>query len=160
MDLVNVKNGVIVANSVMIAELFEKTHKHVLEKVRNMDCSEEFRGSSFRLSSYKSEQGKVLKCIDFTRDGFAFVCMSFTGPKAAAFKEKYIRAFNAMESELLSQSNLLGKLNEIDNKIELDAVDGSKLGVLLQQRKLINKTNDENRKKILKNLQPDLFDIG
>ena len=35
-----------------------------------------------------------------TRDGFAFLAMGFTGKKAAAWKEKFLEAFNAMEAEL------------------------------------------------------------
>ena len=35
-----------------------------------------------------------------TRDGFTFLAMGFTGPRAAVFKEAYINAFNKMEAEL------------------------------------------------------------
>ena len=35
-----------------------------------------------------------------TRDGFTFLAMGFTGPRAAVFKEAYIEAFNKMEAEL------------------------------------------------------------
>jgi hypothetical protein len=38
---------------------------------------------------------------EMTHDGFSFLCMGFTGPKAAHWKELYIKAFNAMKEELL-----------------------------------------------------------
>ena len=34
-----------------------------------------------------------------TRDGFTFLAMGFTGPRAAVFKEAYIEAFNKMEAD-------------------------------------------------------------
>ena len=37
---------------------------------------------------------------EITRDGFALLCMGFTGKKALAFKLTYIDAFNKMEAEL------------------------------------------------------------
>ena len=44
-----------------------------------------------------------------TRDGFTFLAMGFTGARAAAWKEKYIAAFNAMEETLVKGSNVLEK---------------------------------------------------
>jgi hypothetical protein len=42
-----------------------------------------------------------------TRDGFAILAMGFTGKEAMKWKEKYIKAFNAMEKALLKQSESL-----------------------------------------------------
>ncbi len=38
------------------------------------------------------------------RDGFAFLCMGFTGKEAAKWKEAYIRAFNWMAEQLFKRS--------------------------------------------------------
>ncbi|MBE6906149.1 MAG: transcriptional regulator [Ruminococcaceae bacterium] len=86
------------ANSLLVAQMFEKRHDDVLKRVRNLDCSEEFRLRNFAESSYKNEQGKKQPFYDMTRDGFVFLVMGFTGKKAAKFKEDYIRRFNQMES--------------------------------------------------------------
>ncbi len=40
-----------------------------------------------------------------TKDGFTFLAMGFRGKKAAAFKEKYIAAFNQMEKVIQQRSN-------------------------------------------------------
>ena len=46
-----------------------------------------------------------------TRDGFAFLCMGYTGKKAAVFKEAYILEFNRMADSLNSISNRINKLS-------------------------------------------------
>lgn len=97
MELVEMKNGLPVVNSKKIAESFGMPHRSVLRAIAGVDCSAEFGAHNFVLSSYLSPQNKRLPCYDLTRDGFAFLCMGFTGKKAAEWKEKYINAFNQME---------------------------------------------------------------
>mgnify|MGYP002796999140 CR=1 FL=1 len=86
------------ANSLIVAQMFEKEHKDVLKSIRNLDCSEEFRLRNFAPSSYINEQGKKQPCVNMTRDGFTFLVMGYRGKKAARFKEAYIKRFNEMES--------------------------------------------------------------
>ncbi len=90
----------LITTSLKIAEKFDKEHTHVLRDIRNMECSNTFRESNFGLSSYKSAQGKMLPMYEVTRDGFTLLAMGYTGKEAMKFKEDYINAFNAMESEL------------------------------------------------------------
>lgn len=107
LTLVKVKNGSLVTDSLIVAEVFEKEHKDVLRAIENLDCSQEFRGRNFAPSNYMNSQGKSLSCVEMTRDGFTFLAMGFTGAKAAAWKEKYIVAFNAMEQTLINGSSVL-----------------------------------------------------
>lgn len=88
------------ATSLQIAEHFGKNHRDVLRAIDNLDCSPEFSERNFALAGYLDEQGKPRKSYTLTRDGFVFLCMGFTGKEAAAWKEKYIAAFNAMEARL------------------------------------------------------------
>lgn len=104
-DLVSVIGNKPMTDSLLVAKHFEKEHFRVLRAIENLECSEEFRASNFGLSSYKSKQGKDLPMYRMTRDGFTFLCMGFTGEKAAKWKEAYIKAFNAMESQLLRLAN-------------------------------------------------------
>lgn len=83
-----------------VAEVFEKRHDDVLKAIKNLDCSEEFSLRNFAESKYKNSRGKTYPCYNMTKDGFVFLVMGFTGAKAAEFKEKYIAAFNAMESHI------------------------------------------------------------
>ena len=90
----------IVTTSRKIAEGFEKRHSDVLRDIENLGCSEGFRERNFALSSYKSEQNKMLKEYIVTEDGFTILCMGYVGDRAMEFKERYIAEFNAMRDEL------------------------------------------------------------
>lgn len=86
------------ANSLIVAQMFERRHDNVLRDIKTLDCSDEFRRLNFEESSYINEQGKKQPCVNMTRDGFTFLVMGYRGKKAARFKEVYIRRFNEMES--------------------------------------------------------------
>lgn len=83
-----------------VAAKFEKPHDKVLRSIRSLDCSPEFTAANFGVSEYKDPTGRTLPQYLMTRDGFTFLAMGFTGPKAARFKEAYIAEFNRMEEEL------------------------------------------------------------
>ena len=68
-----------------------------------MECSQNFTDSNFAVSEYTDSTGRKLPMYQITRDGFAFLAMGFTGKKAAAWKERFLEAFNAMEAALLRQ---------------------------------------------------------
>lgn len=95
-----VSDGETITTSQFVAEFFGKQHAHVLERIRELDCSEAFRRSNFRSAEYVDAQGKPRTSYRITRDGFTFLAMGFTGPRAAQFKEAFIAAFNAMEQQL------------------------------------------------------------
>ena len=88
------ENGELVTTSLLVAERFRKKHPHVLRDIRNLDCSEEFRASNFRLSSYPSIQGKEFPMYEITKDGFALLAFGFTGKEAAVIKEDSLAEFN------------------------------------------------------------------
>ena len=96
-------------NSKYVAEVFDKSHFHVLRDIdsilKSNSLSEEFRKSNFGLSSYITPQNKKCKCYELTRDGFMILVMGYTGDKAMKLKEWYINQFNAMENQL---QDLLG----------------------------------------------------
>ena len=92
--------------SLTIAEKFGKRHDDVLKRIRRLDCDEEFRLGNFAESSYVNEQGKTQPMYRVTRDGFAFLAMGFTGKEAAAWKVKFLTAFNLMEKALRREDQL------------------------------------------------------
>lgn len=102
--LVTVENNHAVTTSLKIAEVFGKTHFHVLQSIRALECSKEFQESNFRFSFYlrklPNNATKKEPMYYLTRDGFTFLAMGFTGKIAARFKEAYINAFNEMERKL------------------------------------------------------------
>lgn len=89
-----------VTDSLTVAETFSKSHKRVMQDIRELDCSEEFRQHHFVPSSYQSEQNRELPKYIITEQGFAFLAMGYTGKEAARFKEMYIGEFNRMRGEL------------------------------------------------------------
>jgi Rha family phage regulatory protein len=92
------------ADSRDVAAYFDKRHQHVLEAIRNLHCSADFRQRNFRPFKIKDLTGESTSHVTMTKDGFTFLGMGFTGAMAGIFKEKYILAFNAMEAELRRRS--------------------------------------------------------
>lgn len=103
-NLCEIKDSQVVTTSMRIAEIFSKEHKRVMQSIRELDCSNDFRQHNFVLTLKDKElRGCVARQDPYyliTRDGFVFLVMGFTGKTAAKFKEAYIRAFNVMEERL------------------------------------------------------------
>ena len=99
-DLVKVVKGKMVVDSRDIAKHFNKIHRDVIRAIENLGCSTEFKLRNFAHRDYIVRGVSYPKYM-LTRDGFSFLCMGFTGKKAAVWKEKYISAFNMMEKRLL-----------------------------------------------------------
>lgn len=102
-DMIQAEDGVPFTTSLAVAQAFGKEHKDVLRAISNMECSPQFTERNFALSGYTDPTGRKLPAYRLTRDGFAFLAMGFTGKKAAAWKERFLEAFNAMEAALLKQ---------------------------------------------------------
>lgn len=92
-----IHDGKVFATSRIVAESFDRQHKNVIQAIERTDCSEEFGRLNFQPSSYLNMQGKEQPMYELTRDGFMFLVMGFTGPRAAAIKEAFIAQFNQME---------------------------------------------------------------
>ncbi len=137
--LVRLSGNRLITTSLAISNHFGKKHIHILEAIRNLDCSNEFRESNFRLSSYTSSQNKKLPLYEITRDGFVFLCMGFTGAAAAAWKEKYIAAFNAMEAELAKPKAAAAGSAELAADMRLLA---QGMALVLQQNQLTHRYID------------------
>lgn len=121
LDLKTNDSGVTVSSK-HISDNFKKKHHHVMEAIKSLECSTSFREANYRASSYVSKQNKKLPCYDITRDGFAFLAMGFSGKRSAKWKEKYIIAFNQMESALNGSiedsPKSMEELNSISKRIE------------------------------------------
>ncbi len=134
-SLVKNNNGELMTTSKVVSDVFKKAHRKVIRDINELDCSDEFRAANFDLSSYTSPQNKVLKCFNITRDGFTFLCMGFTGKKAAEWKEKYIIAFNEMEKGLLNVDAEMTRLSNQGKEIKLLGSDWSKFGHQINKQK-------------------------
>jgi Rha family phage regulatory protein len=99
-QLVFIENNRVVTDSLTVAEAFRKEHARVLRDVRELKCSSEFRVGNFAESYYNNAQGRPTPKYLITQDGFTLLVMGYTGQKAMEFKEKYIKEFRKMESQL------------------------------------------------------------
>ncbi len=139
--LVRFTGGIATVTSKEIADNFGKFHKDVLRAISLLECSEEFRERNFEPSFYTSPQNKKLKCFDITRDGFAYLCMGFTGSKAAIWKERYIMAFNEMESYIkkdINDTSLIDAINIASIRLDDLKAAGSawgKTGIQIRKNK-------------------------
>ncbi len=90
--------------SMTVAAIFGREHYNVLRDIESLDCSQEFRALNFEGTSrdVPGPNGGVRqeRAFKIYRDGFTFLAMGYTGPKAAQFKEAYINRFNEMEAAL------------------------------------------------------------
>lgn len=100
MKLVFIENNRPVTDSLTVAEVFGKEHKHVMRDIRELECSDEFHKSNFGLIDYQDAGNRTYQKYIITQDGFAFLVMGYTGKEAARFKEMYINEFNRMRDEL------------------------------------------------------------
>lgn len=106
-NLVYLKDGKAWTDSIELAAAFDKRHDHVLRKIEQQlaDYSKEFASTHFwgdvrevELGNYATRESKFYR---LSRDGFMAVAMTFTGKKAAAFRETVLAEFNRMEAQLV-----------------------------------------------------------
>lgn len=112
-----VVSGNVFANSLQIADVFEKNHKEVMRAMRNQP-DDEFARRNFAQSSYINQQNKQQPMYQMTRDGFSLIVMGFTGQKAREWKIQFIKAFNLMEEKLRSgASAALPDMTEMNRRM-------------------------------------------
>lgn len=134
-ELIEMKNGTMTVTSKQISENFGKVHRQVMRDIRELSAKLGDLGeSNFVLSSYTSEQNKVLPCYNITRDGFSLLVMGFTGDEALTWKVKYLQAFNKMEAMLIGghSTSVMQSLNEAMRLMEQDQSVASACGKGLQ----------------------------
>lgn len=158
-QLVSRHDHKITTTSTIIAEAFEKRHDDVLRKLQNLDCSEDFHARNFAVMSKMVEVGngakRESKYYEITKDGFMFLVMGFTGAKAAAWKEAFINAFNALEAEARPPANLQAlaeanlKVAQIENHYQSQMIEQQSEIIHLQRYKISSLENPKNKRRAL-----------
>lgn len=120
--LVTSYNGVLVADSLGVAESFGKKHKDVLESVDKLSHdiatqSAENSADYFIQDTYKDARNRTQRKYLLTRDGFSLLVMGFTGPAALHWKLLYIEAFNKMEQALRSNVDIRQLVTQITTDV-------------------------------------------
>jgi Rha family phage regulatory protein len=153
MQLVTNDSNNLITTSKVIADAFGKEHRNILKRIGEIDCSDKFRALHFERSTYLSAQNKELECYTITRDGFSFLCMGFTGKKAAEWKEKYISAFNSMEQSLFTIENRMNQLSKTHTEIKDAGSKWSRMGHEISKAK---KENKRLSSELVKEIQTEL----
>lgn len=120
--LVTTYNGVLVADSLQVAESFGKSHRHVLEAVDKLVYNLAAENSAAKPEAYfipadYENRGKRYRKFLLTRDGFSLLVMGFTGPAALHWKLLYIEAFNKMEEQLRSKVDIRQLVTQITTDV-------------------------------------------
>lgn len=122
--LVTSYNGVLVADSVQVAEQFGKVHKSVLRSIDDLitnlaaqNCATNAEPESYFIPAEYQNRGKTYKKYLLTRDGFSLLVMGFTGPAALHWKLLYIEAFNKMEEALRSKVDIRQLVTQITTDV-------------------------------------------
>lgn len=102
------KKGNLATDSLMVAEMFGKQHKHVLESIRKHienlnEINDEMGGSDFWLTSYKDIQGKERTKYIMTEEACMSLILTFTGKKALMVQRAYMKEFNRMKECIKKQ---------------------------------------------------------
>ena len=114
-DLVIMHDQQAVTTSLVLAEVFEKKHQHVMEAIRKLTVENSTVKKMFVEDSYLNSRNQQQPMFYMNRDGFTLLAMGFTGSKAMEFKLKYIDAFNKMEKQIKEETKfrLPTNLNEM-----------------------------------------------
>ena len=152
-DLVIMHDQQAVTTSLVLAEVFEKKHQHVMEAIRKLTVENSTVKKMFVEDSYLNSRNQQQPMYYMNRDGFTLLAMGFTGSKAMEFKLKYIEAFNQMEKKIKEETKfrLPTNLNEMstmfysvmkdqDKKIEEQ---GEKVNFLMNLSGLTSPRNKE-----------------
>ncbi len=86
-----------VTDSTIIAETFEKEHKHVMKSIRKILHSAQEIGQNltcFQLSTYTDSKNRMQPMYNISYTGFLLLVMGFTGNKALQLKLQYIKENN------------------------------------------------------------------
>ncbi len=162
----NIKENKVFINSLDLAKVFNKNHRHILQTTKNQPQND-FTESNFILSTYKDKKGELRPCYNLTRDAFSLLVMGFTGEKAYKWKIEFIKAFNEMEKRLRNieyekhdklafrqslgyKSQLKQQKEKYENKIKALKYDLENKNELSFKRKLSQKELLELRKILAK----------
>ncbi len=125
-------NSQVLTNSLLVAKTFEKSHKHVLDSIKNIldmsaensahidfqDLSKDFELISMDIPMPNGGTRKSPVYV-MNEEGFTLLAMGFTGSKAMLFKMRYVKAFQEMRKSIqMEESKRIEeekKQNELPN---------------------------------------------
>lgn len=122
--LVTSYNGVLVADSLEVADRFGKAHKNVVRDIENLMDGIEANRLNFEPIAekeyfipdfYTDKRNREQKRYKLTRDGFSLLVMGFTGPAALHWKQTYGRELKRRELRQRERLELLINREDYDS---------------------------------------------
>lgn len=141
-QLVFIENDRPVTDSLKVAVTFGKEHRRVMQDIRDLGCSEEFRVHHFVQSEYSNNQGRKMPQVIMTEQGFTLLVMGYTGKKAMEFKERYIQQFHQMREKLQQNVVPLNDRQAMIQSLKLTAE-------LAEEQEQIKEITQQHSQKIL-----------
>lgn len=157
-SLVFIKDNKVVTDSLTVAEVLKKQHKHVLRDIKvQMEKLEsagegKFTESNFGLSFYKDVTGRTLQKIDMTEDAFTILMFSYNTIETMKIKVRFIEEFKRMrafiENQLIFPTDTFGQIellatgtSNLNKRVSsLEQVVEKQLTVDYGQQRVIEKT--------------------
>jgi Rha family phage regulatory protein len=102
-SLVELKDGKPATTSRKVAEAFGMQHRSVLLAIRELEATEKFKLHNFMQVDFKTAKNQTYQEYVISEAGAMRLVMGFTGSKAAAVKEHFIEAFQAMQAKLAAK---------------------------------------------------------
>ncbi len=149
-----------VTSSVMVAKIFEKDHKHVLDAIRDKISTAENSalgddGYLYKETTYIADNAvgnfrKPMPMYLLNQNSFSEVALAFTGEKAFKYRRLYINQFEKMRKEKFAQIDyfspefVTGALKAIQHY----QIENSQLQL---ENSELHQTNDNLREDIKKN---------
>jgi Rha family phage regulatory protein len=134
-DIITAVDGELKTTSKIIADVFGRVHRNVMRDIELLDCSAEFSALNFEQSEYSTARGKTYKCYTMTEDGFYFLCMGFSGKKAAKWKESFITTFKQMREGFLNIDAEMTKLSKQGEELKRLGGEWSRFGHQINKEK-------------------------
>lgn len=161
-EFVTLSNTTLTTDSRRVAKHFGKQHKNVLRAFDLLDCSDAYRRLNFEptILDVPGPKGAIRqeRVVRMTKDGFMFMVMGFRGKKAAAIKERYIGAFNAMADQLQQ----IG-MDLWSQRLELEKTDATSfMWASFGSKRMLDRRRElpnikETRQRLEQEMQPPLF---
>lgn len=105
--LVAVHGNRATTTSLLVAEMFGKQHKNVIQAIEKLIVVlPEKDRLNFQPISVADSYDRQQPAYEISRDAFSLLAMGFTGKAALEWKLKFLEAFNLMESALNGQRRL------------------------------------------------------
>lgn len=110
MENLIVRKGEILIDSRLVAERFNKKHKHVLEKIDSLKNDIKYlvveNSATKFIESSNNYRGREFRFVLLNKTAYRLLVMSFTGKKALIWKIEFEKTFDKMEKSLLNQKNV------------------------------------------------------